>query len=550
MTFEPQSRHKRPPCVLRGAMRCIVGILGILVMLGVQGCGGSSAGSSRSSGSPLVINDSIAPATLDPSMNCGFDAKWNVNFYRQLLHTGSKPGPYPSVTVTDPTKLEPDVAQSWTETSNGLQYTFHLDPKAKFTDGTPITSQAVKFTFERAIKLKSCTATYWTAESASGNVTMSTPSPTTLVVRLKQPDSMLLAAYAYPGGASILEPKIVQQHPDTGLQANPYWADHIAGGGGPFVLDQYSPGTQLTMSRNSKYTGPTPAHVQKAIANLGMSEATLLLQARSGAADVTFGLDPSDLKSLESDQAVKVLNVPVQEFYDVGLNNGMAPFNNEKVREALAYAVPYQEIVQSILYGFGSQYYGPLVPTLPGFNVSLSAPLPYDLAKAKALLAASGVKLPLTVPLVVQQGAHVPAEIAAVLQASWKPLGINVTLETLATSEYNTTVEGHKAAAFIRVDGPGIENEGWLLGYDMRCNAIGNNSSICIPRADKLLGEAEATQDQAKQAALYGQITTLWRANFPKIILAGIDNGFVLSKAVKEFYAPVIAPQEVDGISK
>jgi peptide/nickel transport system substrate-binding protein len=187
---------------------------------------------------------------------------------------------------------------------------------------------------------------------------------------------------------------------------------------------------------------------------------------------------------------------------------------------------------------------------LPFFNPKLSAPLPYDLAKAKALLASSGVKLPLKVTLVLQQGAQVPAQIGTAVQATWKQIGVDVTLDTLGSSAYNDTVEGQKAQAFIRVDGPGVSDEGWLLGYDMECKALGNNSAICIPQADKLLAQAETTTDKAKQQQLYDQITTLWRSHYPKIIVAGIDNGIVLSQSITHFDAPVIAPEAVAGISK
>jgi peptide/nickel transport system substrate-binding protein len=546
--------------VVRG-WRVGLGCGGVVVGLLVVGCGGSGSGGavpgggssgSGSGGGPLVINAAVAPATLDPpSDQCGFEDEWDVNLYRQLIRVGRKPGPYANTSVQDPAKFESDVAKSWSESSNGLVYTFHLDPSAKFNDGTPITSQAVKFTYDRAIKLKSCGESFWAAEGDPSNLSLSTPNATTLVVRLKKPNQLLLGAWAFPGPTSIQEPKVVQEHPDAAGQAvNPYWADHIAGGGGPFVLDSYSAGTQLVMSKNPAYTGPTPAHVQKVIANFGLSESTLLLQARSGAADVTFGLNPGDLSSLESDSSLRVLKFPVQEFYDIGLTNTVAPFTNAKVREALAYAVPYAQILKNVLYGYGSSYYGPLVPTLPFFNPKLSAPLPYDLAKAKALLASSGVKLPLKVTLVLQQGAQVPAQIGTAVQATWKQIGVDVTLDTLGSSAYNDTVEGQKAQAFIRVDGPGVSDEGWLLGYDMECKALGNNSAICIPQADKLLAQAETTTDKAKQQQLYDQITTLWRSHYPKIIVAGIDNGIVLSQSITHFDAPVIAPEAVAGISK
>lgn len=539
----------------RGGIACV----GVLATLVAQACGGSSpnpattgSGGGGGRGATLVVNTPVGPATLDASANaCGFEDQWSINFYRQLVRIGRKPGSSPGTTVPDPAKIEPDVAKSWAVSSDGLKYTFRLDPDATFNDGTQITSQAVKFTFNRAVKLKSCGMTFWAAEGDPENLTLSTPDSTTLVVRLKKPNSLLLGAWASPGPTSIYDPKVVRKHPDASGQAvNSYWANHIAGGGGAFVLEEYAPGTKMVMRRNPNYTGPTPAKVEKATANFGMSASTLLLQARSGTADVTFGLTPDDLVSLQGNGNARVLKFPVQQFYSLGLNNAMAPFKNQKLREALSYAVPYQDILSKVLRGYGKLFYGPIAHTLPHFNPKQSAPLPYDLSKAKALLAQAGVKLPLNVTMVLQQGAQVPAAMAAIIQATWKQLGINVKINTLGVTAYNETVQAHEAQTFIRVDGPGVSDPGWLLGYDMVCEVPFNLSSICIPEADKLLAQAQATTDPTKQQALYDQITEIWRAHTPKLVLAHIDQGIVLSRNVKHYDWSAVAPQELHGIEK
>jgi peptide/nickel transport system substrate-binding protein len=540
----------------RGCLAC----LGVAVVLAAQGCGGGSSGSKSSGGGgaegsgsgTLIINDPVAPATLDASANvCGFEDDWVNNFYRQLVRVGRKPGPYPATTVQDATKIQPDVAKSWTRSPDGLTYTFHLDPNAKFNDGSQINSAAVKFSFERAAKLKSCGSSFWGAERDMKEIKLSTPDATTVVAHLKTPNELLLGAWAFPGPTSIYDPKVVAQHPDKAGQAvNPYWANHIAGGGGPFRLDQYAPGSKIVMSRNPAYTGPTPARTKQVIANFGMSASTLLLQARSGAADVTFGLTPDDLVSLEGNKAMRVLKFPVQQFYSLGLNNKRPPFDNLKVREALSYAVPYKDLLSKVLRGYGESYYGPIAHTLPHFNPKLSAPLSYDLDKAKALLAESGAALPMNITMVLQQGAQIPAAMAAIIQATWKPLGVNVKIDTLGVTAYNSTVGAQKAQTFIRIDGPGVSDAGWLLGYDMICGGPFNLSTICIPEADKLLAQAESTSDEAKQQQLYDQITTLWRAQTPKIVLAHINQGIVLSNKVKQYDWSVVAPEEVHGISK
>ena len=511
--------------------------------------GGTPA--TKDAGGPLIVNNAVAPATLDLSANsCGFEDVWANNFYRRLIRVGRKPGEEPNTTVQDPTAFEPDLATSWEVSDDGRKYTFKLDPEAKFNDGSPIDSAAVKATMARAVKLQSCGFSFWSAEDGENLAELETPDATTVVATLKKPNSRLLGAWATPD-ASIMDPKMLEQHPDEKGQAvNPYWATHIAGGGGPYILDDYAPNRKMELSANPDYTGPIAAKTEKVIVNFGQSPSTLLLQARSGAADITFGLSPDDLVSLEGQSGLRILKFPVGQFYSLGLNNKMPPFDNVKVREALSYAVPYQDLVDKVLQGYGEVYYGPIAHTLPNFNPDLSAPREFDMEKAKALLAESGAELPLKVTMVLQQGAAFPAAMAAIVQDSWKELGVELDIQTLGAANYNTTVGAKKAQSFIRIDGPGVPNAGWLLGYDMVCDGPFNLSDICLPEADKLLNQALESTDPDEQQELYDQITELWRDQTPKLVLANIVQGYAVSDKVSHFDWSTFAPQELSQMVK
>lgn len=533
------------------------GLLAATVALAACGDSGNNASQSggtpatKDAGGPLIVNNAVAPATLDLGANsCGFEDVWANNFYRRLIRVARKPGEEPGTTVQDPTKFEPDLATSWEVSDDGRTYTFHLDPEATFNDGTPIDSAAVKATAERAVGLQSCGFSFWSAEDGENMAKIETPDATTVVAKLKKPNSRLLGAWATPD-TSIMNPKELEQHPDEKGQAvNPYWATHIAGGGGPYILDSYAPNRKMELSANPDYTGPIPAKVEKAIVNFGQSPSTLLLQARSGAADITFGLSPDDLVSLEGQSGIKILKFPVGQFYSLGLNNKMAPFDDPKVREALSYAVPYQDLVDKVLQGYGSVYYGPIAHNLPNFNADLSAPREFDMDKAKALLAESGVQTPIKATMVLQQGAAFPAAMAAIVQDTWKELGVELELQTLGAANYNTTVGAKKAQSFIRIDGPGVPNAGWLLGYDMVCDGPFNLADICIPEADEKLNQALESTDPDEQQKLYDEITTLWRDQTPKLVLANIVQGFAVSDRVTNFDWSTFAPQELSQMVK
>jgi peptide/nickel transport system substrate-binding protein len=497
--------------------------------------------------SPLVVNAPFGPATLDLAANaCGAHDHWGINFYSQLTRWGSKPGsktdafgrPFSGGLVMsqmDENRLVPYVANSWTQSKDGRAFTLRLNPNARFNDGTRITAQAVKFSYERAVARKSCGATYWAGGiSVPPNpATVTTPNARTVVIRFAYRGAPYLAGFAQ-APASIFSPAQVAKHPDQeGVTVNPYWASNIAGGGGPFLLDRYEPNRLMTMRRNPRFLGPKPLS-ERVTVNF-LSQEALLLQARSGRADITYGLSPRSVLSLRNNRNVNIIEVPNHYEWSINLNWKFPPLNDKRFREALTYAIPYQDILDEVQLGFGKLYYGPITHKLRFFNPKVSPPRSFNLARAKMLIAQTGVKTPLDMQMVVQQGSGVPEQVATILQSIWGQLGIKLNVTALSPAEYAATVGAKKAQMSIRAGGAGTPYANWQLDYDMRCGSPFNLSDICIPAAEKLLDQAEASTDPAVQQRLYDRIVQLWRAESPRIVLFGWHDLVVVNKRVKQY---------------
>jgi peptide/nickel transport system substrate-binding protein len=329
---------------------------------------------------------------------------------------------------------------------------------------------------------------------------------------------------------------VTNAHPDTpGAPVNEYWANHVAGGGGPFILKEYDPNRRMVLQRNPRFFGK-PAASASIIVNFIQSESTRVLNARSGKADITLGLSPDAVAGLRSASNLRVAIIPTFLVQNINLNWSLPPLNNVKFREALTAAVPYDDILRNIVRGYGTRYYGPITPNTRYFNAKASAPRQFDLAKARKLITDSGIKTPVSLQIVILQGDAVAERIATVLQNVWKGIGINLTVSRLGPTEYNTVVFGKKAQMSIRIDGPGAPVPSWHLLYDMKCGSGFNASGICIPQADKLLDRARKSRSDKERQQLYNTITRLWRAQSPKIILYGIKDPTVLSKRAKLYH--------------
>jgi peptide/nickel transport system substrate-binding protein len=506
-----------------------------LFLLFVSACGGDETRPGTAQTDALIVNMSQAPHTLDPAVVCAsLDTGLVGSFYARLVRYGTKPGP-DGTTQQDSSKIEPWLAKSWTVSDDGLVYTFRLREGMKFTGGKPVNAAAVKYTYERLLKMNQCGAFYILDGIYEPPLIKSieTPDPATVVITLSQPDVNALYGWAQPA-AGIVDPSVVESH--GGVQANKideWMASHVAGYG-PYLLQSYEPNKQAVLVANPNFFEAPPSN--KIIINYINSDATLLLRSRSGEADVTLGLSKKSVDSLMEDACCRVIVNDAATWELIGLPNDQPPFDNAKFREALTYAVPYEEILEKVAYGLGTLYYGPWPPAFPAFNEALSGAREFNPERARALIADSGVKLPVTVELSVIEGNSIEHEIATIVQSVWKDLGVNVRVQVLPSAEFTSSLEEHKLQAFMRYDGPSVLDPAFLWDYDGKCGVSFNVSNICIPDADKLMAGYRSTDDPAKRQQIADEVARKWIADSPRIQVFADKFAAVLSKDVTAYY--------------
>lgn len=488
---------------------------------------------SAASAGTFTIDSAVAPSTLDPAEGCGLsDLAVISNLYMRLTQYGTRPGPDATKEI-NPVDIKPWAATSWKTSAGGKTYSFKLKSGLKFPDGTPVTAKDVAYSINRNDTVGGCglffTEDGFTAPDLIKSI--ATPNAKTVVFHLTQPDNDFPQAMAQPA-AGILEPSIVQAnggYKKSGVST--YMASHQAGGG-PFILKSYQPNQKVVLEANPKYTaGPKPAS-HTVVFNFISSDPTLLLDAKSGAADAVLGLQPQSVASLKGNKSVNIVADTTPTSEQIGLPNNMPPFNNKLVREALTMAIPYQQIINKVAFGYGTPYYGPLQPLLADYDPALSKARAFDLAKAKELIQKSGISTPVTVNMAVQEGNSTDQQIATIAAGEWAQLGINVKIQTMSPTAYINALEDHKVQSYVRLDGPGVLDPGYYLAYDMTCGVSFNLSDVCIKPADTLLTQARATSSAATRQSDYAKITKLWNADSPKIEVYAPQFVAVLKKGV------------------
>jgi peptide/nickel transport system substrate-binding protein len=488
-----------------------------------------------SSAGALIVDMGRGVGTLDPAEAPHL---WEVgligSFYARLTQYASKPGPT-GTTVYDPAHIKLWLAKSVTISKNGLIYTFKLRPGLKFPSGHAVDSQAVKYTFKRlqAMNASGAAFAFDNRYDPPQIKSIGTPDPTTVVITLNEPDPNALQNWGQPS-AGIVDPSVVEAHGGYKKNTvNEWMTSHVAGYG-PYLLKSYIPNKQAVLVANPGFF-EQPA-TKAIIVNFITDDSTLLLRTRSGRTDVTLFLSKQATHSLVGKACCRLIKNPVGLWEMILLPNKYPPFSNRLFRQALAYAVPYQQILDNIALGYGQLYYGPWSPSFPWFDSKISKPLPFDLARAKQLIAASGVKTPVSLVFNIPAGNGTETQIATAIQAIWQQLGVNLKLRQLSASAYDQAVEVTRKDAAIQYDGPGVIAPDYQWGYDAKCEAAYNAGRICVPAADKLIDKLYKVVDPKKRQAIINRATKLWIAAYPRIQVYGDIDVTILGKRVKHYY--------------
>ncbi len=288
-------------------------------------------------------------------------------------------------------KITPLLAESWTIDPDGKVYTFKLRKGVKFHDGEAFDSSDVKFSFERA---KAPGSTNKAKKAVFDNISrVDTPDPYTVIVVLNNADGNFLFRMG-ENTAVILDPKSAATT-----------ATHPIGTG-PYKFDSWAKGSSITLVKNDPYRDAAKVQMKKVTFRFINDPAAQVAALLAGDIDgmPRFGALES-LKQFESDPRFTVAVGGTEGKTIMTINNKRKPFDDVRVRRALAAAIDRKAIIDGAQEGYGTPIGSHMVPSDAGY-VDLTGVNPYNPEKAKALLKEAGVALPLNVTLTLPPPAY------------------------------------------------------------------------------------------------------------------------------------------------
>jgi peptide/nickel transport system substrate-binding protein len=276
------------------------------------------------------------------------------------------------VELTADGQLKPMLAESW-RAVDPLTWEFKLRKGVKFHDGTPFTSEVLKFTLERILDkgYNSLQATYWVPVTS-----MATPDDATFVIKTEKPMGVM------PYTMALTTPVL----PNVGKNSAQFPAKPI--GTGPFKFVEWRKDDRVVMEANPDYWGGPPKLKQVIIRSIP-ELSTRMAALERGEVDVVLEIVPEDVRRLRGRNDLDILNVETFRTSWLWMNGQRKPFTDLKVRQAVQHAINMDEIVSSILAGIGVKARAPIAPKVFGFNPNLP-PYQDNQQRAKDLLKEAG----------------------------------------------------------------------------------------------------------------------------------------------------------------
>jgi peptide/nickel transport system substrate-binding protein len=435
----------------------------------------------------------VAEVANDPAAILRFGAMRGTSYDPHRIGTQTE---YPQLNViydtlvaTDPMTSEiiPRLAVSWEQQPDRVRFT--LRDGVTFQDGTPLDAEAVRFSITRAMT------------DPESNITGRLPMVTGVEVVDPKTVDVLLNAPQYI-------PLLVQLSDRPGMIVSPT-AVGAAGGSENFSKAPVGAGMYKVegewFPREKMSTRAWDGYWDKDAAKLGgidFSEIAMSAQLnalRAGDVDMGSyqGADAQAIQGIDN-LRLKVGYAPLIK--GLVINTNIAPFDNPKVRQAIAYAIDRDAAVQSVTFGYGRPAYQMLSQESPGYNPELEGYYAYDPEKAKALLAEAGFPDGVSFESIIGSTAAPYVQFGQFLQANLKQAGINMDLQLVDTSVVISRLygDGNVASAPIATSGATVDQ---TVRLSLLNDGALNAAKIDVPGVRELIDKAAvaASQDEANE---------------------------------------------------
>ncbi|MFY9816559.1 MAG: ABC transporter substrate-binding protein [Pseudolabrys sp.] len=382
----------------------------------------------------------------------GYEVSWNC--YDRLISHEMKTGPN-GQPYYDKNKFKPELAEDMN--IGDMSVTFKLKKKATFQDGTPVTAKDVKWSLDRAVSVGGFPTFQMGAGSLTKPEQFVAVDDNTFRVDFARKDRLTVPDLAVIVPC-VVNSELVKKHATEKDPWGMEFTKQNTAGSGAYKVASWVAGTEVVLERNDAWMGGPLPKTKKIIWRMVPSAGNRRALLERGDADISYDLPNKDFVELKQDGKLTIVSTPYSNGIQyIGMNVKNPPFDNIKVRQAVAYAIPYQKIMDAVLFGLAKPLFG-AVPDAPT-EVAWPQPHKYntDIAKAKALMAEAGYPNGFDTTLSFDLGfAGVNEPLCVLTQESLAQIGIRTTINKVPGANWRTELNKKTLPLYTNVF------SGWL----------------------------------------------------------------------------------------
>jgi peptide/nickel transport system substrate-binding protein len=425
-----------------------------------------------------------------------------------------------------------DLAEKWDVSKDGRVYTFHLRANAVFQDGSPVTAEDVRWSLLRAISLPT-TKFVLNVGGLTEESQLKVIDDKTLTIELREPNRYLPLALSTPF-APIINARQVKPHLTTGDPWGGDWLKTNAAGSGAYGVTTFRP-DQVALERNDKWYGPKPT-MRWAIFQTVPEDTTRVAMIERGAADIAIGLSPNAIEGVERRGQARLLLIPMDnQFEFLVFSVHSKPFDDVRVRQAIAYAIPQDQIFHSVFMDRGIKLFGgtekPAHATFPQPQA-----FTYDPERARKLLADAGFPEGFETTLsYCTCKAEYFENLAVALKDYLSRVGIQVTIEKYPGAKFGELQTAKRMPLYLENQVAWLNLPDYWVRIFYRGDTRSNFSGYANAKLDPLIVRADGAKNQAEYDAVASEMIAIVNSDVPLLFFRQAALEVVVGKEISDY---------------
>ncbi|MEU2699449.1 MULTISPECIES: ABC transporter substrate-binding protein [Micromonospora] len=442
--------------------------------------------------------------------------------------------------ILDTQNITPTFAESFEPDAEQKVWTLKLRRGVKFASGNEMKAADVKWSKDRAFAAQANVAGVYRTIGLTSADQVKVVDDYTVEFHQAFPSALTRQIQAI--SLYVFDSVEAKKHASGSDPWAKEWFAKNPPTGGYFNVAKATQGQEIELSANTGYPGPDPAKTPTIRISVVPAASNQRLQLQAGDIDIALGISQRDIQDLKKAAGIKVISAASNRQVAIQMSVTAAPFNDVNIRKALAYAVPYEQIINNVYGGDARAAKSPVPLDMPGYDES-GYPFTYDLEKAKAAMAAAG-RASLDSELVFEADNEEQQKIAVQVQGEAAKAGIRLKLTPLDPATLGERRTKKNIPLQITSGQLWVDDVEYMLATSFVKGANLNYSNYSNPEIEQIYEKSHTTVDTAARNALWKRVQEILAADVPWVVICQPNFNLPVRESVAGWVQPM------DGLAR